>query len=100
MVAALGRLSADDLSLLAGLHRPGTTCVALIAPQPIGPAGAAEAAETSSATLLRSGGWDVVQARAGETFDRTWARVGPERGGGVAAPTLDPAGRTTAGDAR
>lgn len=82
LVAALGRLRSGDSPLLAGVHQPGTHCVAFVAagasPDTAGhtrpdPAGDEHERELDR---LRAAGWDVVVAEPGERFDRTWGRLG------------------------
>jgi uncharacterized protein (DUF58 family) len=87
LVAAVGRLRAGDSTTLAGVHQPGTHCVALVAPD----AGSRPAPEPAAPPRhgeheleldrLRAAGWEVVVAEPGERLDRTWGRLGLHRQG-------------------
>ena len=77
VIAALGRLDTADVAVLARLHQPGTSCVALVA---VVEADAARATSHEAALdLLRATGWDVVPAQVGEPLARTWSRIGAGR---------------------
>ncbi len=84
LVAALGEISADDTAMLAGLHQPGTTCVALVADTTAAISDRTLRAEVElrvqkQLEQLRAAGWDVVAAREREPLDHTWRRVGAGR---------------------
>jgi hypothetical protein len=85
LIAVLGALDEQDTGRLAGLNQPGTSCVALLAPVPPGPAGGPRrvAADQHEAQVERLGsaGWDVVAAVPGEELAATWSRVGARRAG-------------------
>jgi uncharacterized protein (DUF58 family) len=84
LVAALGRLRRGDSTLLAGVHQPGTHCVALVA---AGLSGGSEghapptqdSEHEAELDRLRAGGWEVVVAEPGERLDATWSRLGLHR---------------------
>jgi hypothetical protein len=84
VVAALGELTDEDVALLAGLHQPGTSCVALLADTTsvIQDAGLREQVQREQRVQveqLRASGWDVVPVREQEPLDATWRRVGSGR---------------------
>ncbi|GAB3597896.1 DUF58 domain-containing protein [Angustibacter peucedani] len=84
LVAALGEVNADDTAMLAGLHQPGTSCVALVADTTSAVTDKTLKAEVESRVQhqlerLRAAGWDVVHARPGEPLDMTWRRIGSGR---------------------
>lgn len=74
LVAALGRVDADDVAILARLRGP-RTCIALCAPAP----GGQPVAERRALEVLRATGWDVVASQPGEPLAATWGRVGSLR---------------------
>jgi uncharacterized protein (DUF58 family) len=84
LVAALGRLRRGDSTLLAGVHQPGTHCVALVAPG-LNDAGSGHAPPVQHGEheieldRLRAAGWEVVVAEPGERLDGTWGRLGLHR---------------------
>ncbi|HEX8497025.1 MAG TPA: hypothetical protein VF661_07505, partial [Actinomycetales bacterium] len=66
--------------LLARLHRPSTSCVALVAATVTDRTSPSRAAAHEGALeLLRATGWDVVPAEEGEPLTTTWSRVGSGR---------------------
>ena len=80
IIAVLGTLEGADVSVLARLHQPGTTCVALVADtSALEPSRARAGAHEAALDLLRATGWDVVRAETDETLDRTWSRIGSGR---------------------
>ncbi len=84
LVAALGELTGDDTSLLAGLHQPSTSCVALLADTTSHVGERTRRAELerrmqAQSEQLRAAGWDVVLARPAEPLDHTWRRIGAGR---------------------
>lgn len=79
VIAALGHLAATDVALLARLRQPSTSCVALVADERPWSSPGRAAGQSSALNMLGAAGWDVVQARAGEPLQQTWARVGAGR---------------------
>lgn len=80
LVAALGDITADDTLLLAGLHQPGTHCVALVADTCSSTPDKGQRALAlnrlqAQVERLRASGWDVALAKPGEPIDVTWRRV-------------------------
>lgn len=79
VVAALGHLDPADVGVLARLHQPGTSCIALVADAAAEPSPARVASREAALDLLRATGWDVVPAESGEPLERTWGRIGSGR---------------------
>jgi uncharacterized protein (DUF58 family) len=84
LVAALGEIGEDDTSLLATLHQPGTSCVALVADTTSAISDRTLRAQVEQRVQgqverLRAAGWDVVAVEPHESLDRTWRRIGSSR---------------------
>lgn len=84
LLSVLGEMSADDTTLLASLHQPGTSCIALFADTTTFIADGALRAEIDErlqgqVERLRAAGWIVVRAKPQESLDRTWQRMSAGR---------------------
>lgn len=111
-ICLLGLVGPDDVhALVRARSGPGTDVAVLVDPEawldagvtrgrrPLAPAARAELCtqQRQAADLLRSAGWQVVQARPDQSVDEVWSRLsGPETGlGGAAtygAPSISAAG--------